>query len=66
MKGLKEIHLEGEESEEEEAFRGGKKKKSMFADLQEFEDLLDQEEISPEAFKKITRSVGKTRKARGN
>lgn len=36
----------------------------MFADLQEFEDLLDQEEISPELFARYNRKVGKKRKAR--
>ena len=35
----------------------------MFADLQEFEDLLDQEEISPAVFARFNRKVGKKRKA---
>lgn len=36
----------------------------IYADLEEFEELLEGEEVSPDAFAAMARKLGKTRKAR--
>ena len=46
--------------------KGGSKGGSsrIYADLEEFEELLEGEEVSPDAFAAMVRKLGKTRKAR--